>query len=104
MAVAEITVTPLGTGSPSLSRYVAEVEKIIEESGIPYVLTPMSTCVQGSVDEILTLVKKVHACLFGQGVVRVVTTVKIDERLDKELTLMGKIQSVQEKMSHKGQK
>lgn len=89
MAVAEITVTPLGTGSPSLSRYVAEVEKIIE-----------STCIQGSVDEILTLVKKVHECLFEQGVLRVATTVKIDERRDKELTLEGKIHSVKEKLGH----
>jgi len=100
MAVAEITVTPLGTGSPSLSRYVAEVEKIIEESGLPYVLTPMSTCIQGSVDEILTLVKRVHECLFQHGVLRVVTTVKIDERRDKELTLEGKIHSVKEKLGH----
>lgn len=98
MAVAEISVTPLGTKSPSLSSYIAKVEKVIEKSGLPYVLTPMCTCVEGSVEEILNLVKGVHNCLFEEGIQRVATTVKIDERKDKELTLKGKVQAVKDKM------
>jgi len=58
----------------------------------------MCTCVEGSVEEILNLVKEVHNCLFEEGVQRVATTVKIDERKDKELTLKGKVQAVKEKM------
>lgn len=32
MAVAEIVITPLGTGSPSLSKYVAKVHKVLENT------------------------------------------------------------------------
>jgi len=69
MPVAEIVVVPLGAASPSLSRYVAEVEKVI------------------------------RLCLFQvEGVLRVSTTLKIDERRDRPLTLAGKVRAVEEKL------
>ncbi len=99
MPVAEIVVVPLGTASPSLSRYVAEVERVIRASGLVYKLTPMSTCVEGSLEQILNLTRAVHQCLFQvEGVLRVSTTLKIDERRDKPLTLAGKVRAVEEKL------
>ncbi|MEI6309414.1 MAG: thiamine-binding protein [bacterium] len=69
MPVAEIVVVPLGAASPSLSSYVAEVEKVI------------------------------RLCLFQvEGVLRVSTTLKIDERRDRPLTLAGKVRAVEEKL------
>jgi uncharacterized protein (TIGR00106 family) len=97
MPVAEIIVVPLGTANPSLSRYVAEVEKVIRASGLVYQLTPMSTCVEGSLEQILDLTRAVHLCLFQvEGVLRVSTTLKIDDRRDKPLTLAGKVLAVEE--------
>lgn len=99
MPVAEIVVVPLGTASPSLSRYVAEVEKVIRASGLVYQLTPMATCVEGSLEQILDLTRAVHQCLFQvEGVLRVSTTLKIDERRDKPLSMAGKVQAVEEKL------
>ena len=98
MAVAEIVVTPLGTGSPSLSAYVAKVHKVLEESGLKYQLTPMSTIVEGEVDEILEVARKMHEALFEEGVLRVVTSIRIDDRRDKKLTMEGKVKSVMEKL------
>ncbi|RLE00057.1 MAG: thiamine-binding protein, partial [Aquificota bacterium] len=51
MAVAEVTVVPLGTGSPSLSVYVAKALKILEQSGLKYQLTPMGTIIEGDPKE-----------------------------------------------------
>jgi uncharacterized protein (TIGR00106 family) len=99
MPVAEIVVVPLGTATPSLSRYVAHVEKVIAASGLVYQLTPMGTCVEGSIEEILALTRQVHECLFQlEGVQRVSTSLKIDERRDKPLTLTGKVRAVEEKL------
>ncbi len=98
MAVAQIIVVPLGTNTPSVSKYVANVLGIIKKSGLKYELTSMCTIVQGSVDEILILIKKVHEEPFKMGALRVVTKLEIDDRRDKELTIEGKKQAVLKKL------
>jgi len=99
MAIIEVTIAPLGTGSPSVSRYVAECHKVLtHEEGIKYQLTPMSTIIEGDLDRILAVVRKMHEVPFLAGAVRVSTSIKIDDRRDKEMTMEGKIQSVKEKL------
>ena len=99
MAIAEVTIAPLGTGSPSVSRYVAECHKVLaQEKGLKYQLTPMSTIIEGELDRILEAVRKMHEVPFAAGAMRVSTSIKIDDRRDKELTMAGKIQSVEEKL------
>jgi uncharacterized protein (TIGR00106 family) len=99
MAIAEVTIAPLGTGSPSVSRYVAECHKVLaQEKGLKYQLTPMSTIIEGDLDRIFEAVRKMHEVPFAAGAMRVSTSIKIDDRRDKELTMAGKIQSVEEKL------
>lgn len=99
MSVVEVTIVPLGTGSPSVSRYVAECHKVLaQEDGVKYQLTPMSTVIEGDLDRIFTIIRKMHEVPFAAGAVRVSTSIKIDDRRDKELTMAGKIQSVREKL------
>ncbi len=99
MAMAEVTVVPMGTGSPSLSAYVAEVLKLVKESGVRYQLTPMGTILEGDLEEILNLVSRMHEVPFShKEVKRVVTTLKIDDRRDKPLTMESKVQAVTSKL------
>lgn len=102
MVIAEITVVPLGTGSPSLSRFVAEAVKALEGSGIRYTLTPMGTVLEGSLEEVLEVVRMLHRLPFNKGADRVSTRLVIDERRDKEATAEGKIKSVEERLKEKG--
>ena len=98
MPVAFLTITPLGTGTPSVSHYVAGVERILRESGLENQLTAMGTIIEGDLDEILKVVRRMHEHPFGQGAVRVSTFIKIDDRRDKEHTIEGKMRSVEEKL------
>lgn len=99
MAVAEITVIPSGVG-PSVSAYVAKAGRIIaRHSGVKSQLTPMGTILEGDLDDLLAIVKDVHSGMFGDGVERVYTIVRIDERRDKPLTMEGKVRSVESKLS-----
>ncbi|MDN5293245.1 MAG: hypothetical protein PWQ91_433 [Eubacteriales bacterium] len=99
MPVAAISVVPVGTGSTSLSAYVAEMQKILAETeGIKYQLTPMATIVEGELEDILRVAQKLHELPFTQGVMRVVTDIRIDDRRDQKLTMEGKVRSVQEKL------
>lgn len=101
MVIAEITVVPLGTGSPSISRYVAEAVKALDDSGIRYTLTPMGTVLEGTLEEILEAVRMLHRLPFNKGAARVSTRLVIDERRDKEASAEGKIKSVEEKLKEK---
>lgn len=97
MAVAQLTVIPVGTGA-SISKYVAAAVRIIAESGLKYELSAMTTVVEGDVDGILDLMKKVHESAFEGGAVRVLTSLSLDERRDKDLTIEGKKAAVKEKL------
>ena len=103
MAVMEISVVPIGTKDPSLSQYVAgAIEALKKESDIKYQLTAMGTIIEAdSVEKLLSVAGKMHACVFSNEVKRVVTTIKLDERKDKELTMDGKVKSVEEKLKGK---
>ena len=99
MAIAEVSVVPLGTKSPSVSQYVARTIKVLEqEKNIKYETTAMGTIIEGNLDRILAAVKKMHEGMFGEGVARAITTVKIDDRRDKAQSVMSKLDSLRKKL------
>ena len=102
MAIVEINIVPLGTSTPSVSQYIADAVEILKECGLKYELTSMGTIIEGDLDEILSLAKKMHEVPFFKGVKRVVTTVKIDDRRDRKATPSGKIRSVTNKLRNGG--
>jgi uncharacterized protein (TIGR00106 family) len=93
--VAEISVIPIGTGSASVSEYVAAcIDVLSRRKHISYRLNPMGTIIEGPIEEILEVMREMHEVPFKKGAVRVVTTLKIDDRIDKPLTMDGKLDSV----------
>lgn len=97
--IAQVTVVPLGTATPSLSAYVAGVEKVLAKyTNIKTLLTPMATILEGDLDEILTAVRQMHETPFINGAQRVSTRISIDDRRDKQLSMEGKIKAVKEKL------
>ena len=102
MVIAEISIVPLGTKTPSVSAYVAEAVKVLQkEKGLKFELTAMGTIVEGDLDNILTVVGRMHEAVLNTGAVRVVTTIKIDERRDKIQTAKDKADSVRAKLRNK---
>lgn len=100
MAIAQFSIVPLGTGDTSLSRYVAEVHKVLEASGIKHSLTPMGTILEGTPEEIFKVILQVQEVPFAAGAKRVMTLINLDDRRDKEATAEGKLKSVQDKLGH----
>ncbi|MEM0006411.1 MAG: MTH1187 family thiamine-binding protein [Ignisphaera sp.] len=100
MAVlAELRVIPVGTSSTSLSMYVAEVLKVLEELRVRYMLTPFGTCIEvADFSELASMLDKVCKHLRDLGINRIVIDVAIDVRFDKEISLESKVRSVEEKM------
>lgn len=98
MAVVLVTVVPLGTATPSVSHYVAGVERVLRDSGLKHELTGMGTIIEGDLDAILPVVRKMHEQPFGQGALRVSTSIRIDDRRDKKGSIEAKVRSVKEKL------
>ena len=98
MAIVFLTITPLGTATTSVSRYVAGVERLLDASGLNHELTAKGTIIEGDLDAILSVVRKMHEHPFSQGALRVSTLVKIDDRRDKEHSIASKMRSVREKI------
>ncbi len=94
----EIVVVPLGTGTPSVSRYVADCVSVLKERGLKFQVNPMGTVVEGDVAELLEVAKLMHEKPFEEGAMRVVTTIRIDDRRDKPLHMEQKVKSVYDKL------
>jgi len=101
MALIEISVIPLGTPTPSVSQYVAQAVKVLEsEKDIKYELTAMGTIIEGDLEQVLTLARKMHEAVFNAGIMRVVTTIKIDDRRDKTSSMSSKMESLERKLGY----
>jgi uncharacterized protein (TIGR00106 family) len=85
VVIAEVSIFPLGTGSPGVSRYVAAAVKELESSGLKCTLGPMGTTVEGETpEEVYAAVARAQAAVLDLGTERVYTVIKMDERRDVE--------------------
>ena len=82
MPLMQITVIPLGTGTPSVGDYVADIQRLLREKGTDHSLHDMGTIIHGSTAELLRLAEEIHELPFTKGVKRVVTQITLDDRRD----------------------
>jgi uncharacterized protein (TIGR00106 family) len=99
MAIIDISIVPVGTAGPSVREFVVGAVRILKnEPDIKYELTAMNTIIEGDLEHLLALVKRMHDSAFKSGIQRVVTTLRIDERRDKPLTMAGKVEVVKKRL------
>jgi uncharacterized protein (TIGR00106 family) len=101
MAILEISVVPIGTGGTSVSSYVADCLRVLKEEKVTYELSAMGTNVEGNLTDLVKVALRMHEVPFKKGALRVITTLKIDDRRDKKGTLSGKRQAVLKKLRRK---
>ena len=102
MAIVFVSIAPLGTATTSLSSHVAGVERVLKDSGLKSQLTAMGTIIEGDIDAILPVLRRMHELPFAEGAVRVSTLIKIDDRRDKTSSIERKVRSVMEKLEGQG--
>ena len=92
--IAEISIVPLGTATPGVSRYVATCLEVLKKAqDVRYQLTAMGTIIQGPLDRVLELVQQMHEVPFTMGAQRVLTSIKIDDRRDTPQTMEEKVRA-----------
>jgi uncharacterized protein (TIGR00106 family) len=95
--IADVMVLPLGVGL-SLSKYVAECEKVFAEAGLRTQLHANGTNVEGDWDVFFAAVKRCHERLHAMGVPRLSTSIKVGTRIDRDQSLEDKVRSVEAKL------
>jgi uncharacterized protein (TIGR00106 family) len=98
MAIAEVSIVPLGTATTGVSNFVAGAVSILKTSGLRFELTAMGTVLEGDLMAVMETIQKMHESPFSKGVQRVYTVIKIDDRRDKQTGMDYKVQSVQDKL------
>ena len=99
MVLLEFSMSPFGQG-PSLSPFVARSLDIIDQSGLPYQLTPMGTILEGEWEQVMGVVT---ACYQAMQVDcnRISVQIKIDARKGPGGRIKAKVASVEQKLGRK---
>ena len=84
-----VAISPVGTGA-ELSSHVAEVVKVIRESGLPNKTTSMFTEIEGDWDAVMAVVKRATFILAERGI-RTEVVLKADIRPGFVGTMSGKL-------------
>ncbi|MEK4701274.1 MTH1187 family thiamine-binding protein [Solibacillus sp. FSL R7-0668] len=87
-----VAIAPFGVGN-ELAQEVAEVVKIIRESGLPNRTTAMFTEIEGEWDEVMAVVKQATFVLAEKGI-RTEVVLKADIRPGHVNTINSKIDKV----------
>ena len=94
--IVEFSIFPLDKGE-SLSPYVARALKLIQDSGLPYELNPMGTCVEGDWNDVMALVDRCFQAL-EKDCNRISLSLKADFRKGPSGRMKSKVASVREKL------
>ena len=90
MIIAELAVFPTSEGS-SVSRYVREVLRVIETSGLKSETGGMSTAIEApDLPSLWRVIEECDAVLARMGAARIHIDLRIDHRLDKDASIASK--------------
>lgn len=99
MATADITVLPIGREGASVGDLLVEVRKRLEaQDRVRFEMHAMGTSLEGDAADIFALAADLHAVPFAEGIPRVYTVLKVDQRIDRDQTLENKVESVERRL------
>src|SRR3954462_5652317 len=92
----ELSIVPLGC-EVRWSDQLPPGRQLGDASGLPYVLTPSGTCIEGEWDEVMTLVRQCHERV-RRSSPHVLTSIRIEDEEGGRAQLTRNIASVEEKL------
>ena len=95
--IVDFCLIPIGVGV-SVSKYIAECEKILSEAGLKTQLHANGTNIEGEWEDVFAAIKRCHERVHEMGAPRISSMIRLGTRTDREQTLEDKIKSVQEKL------
>jgi uncharacterized protein (TIGR00106 family) len=94
----DFCVVPIGVGV-SVSEYVAECQRVLEEAGLSHQMHPYGTVVEGDWDDVFAALRTCHERVHALGAPRISTSLRLGTRVDRAQSMADKLESVQRRMS-----
>ncbi|CAO2652036.1 Nn.00g003190.m01.CDS01 [Neocucurbitaria sp. VM-36] len=99
---ADFCLIPLGTPTASVSKEVAEVQRLLKKSGLNYSMHSAGTTVEGSWDDVMRVIGQCHAMLHQNGIVRIQSDIRVGSRTDKKQGFKDKVEAVERLLKEDG--
>jgi uncharacterized protein (TIGR00106 family) len=96
--LAEFSIYPLD--GEHMSQDVARVVAVVAQSGLDYQLSPMSTSLEGELDQVLDVIKRCHEAVAEGGRSRVVTQITLDDHGGASHSLREAVARVEQHLGH----
>ena len=95
--IADVCVVPIGVGV-SVSKYVAECERVFREADLNPRLHAYGTNIEGEWEAVVGSVRECHERIHAMGAPRISTTIRMGTRVDRDQTMQDKVTSVMDKL------
>jgi len=94
MIIAQLSISPIGE-DVSLHKFVKIVINVIKKHNVKFETNAMSTIIETEkIENLYNIISEANDKLQEMGVRRIITELKIDNRLDKNATIESKLKSV----------
>ncbi|CAG8707348.1 7179_t:CDS:2, partial [Acaulospora morrowiae] len=93
--IADLCIVPVGK-DVSTSKYIIEVQNVLQETGLKTNLHACGTNIEGKFDQIMSAIQKCINKVHELGVARIDTTIRLQTRTDKSMTIKDSINAVNE--------
>lgn len=117
-AMKDFCLIPIGTPSASVSKEVAEVQRLLKKSKVTYSMHSAGTVrlssniaifgecllttektIEGTWDECMRVIGQCHTMLHANGVVRIQSDIRVGSRTDKKQSAEDKVKAVEERLA-----
>ncbi|PYH91956.1 cell wall biogenesis protein [Aspergillus ellipticus CBS 707.79] len=96
---ADFSLIPIGSQNVSFSKQVADIQRLMQSSGLKYQMHATGTIIEGSWEEVSRIIGYAHSLIHQEGIPRIQTDIRIITRTDKVQPMEANVLSVQRALS-----
>ena len=96
MVIASLAIFPTSEGA-SVSRFVKEALRIVDESGLHHQTGGMNTTIEApDLETLFKVIRRAHETMVKMGAKRIHIDLNVDHRLDRDSSIASKLKSLKD--------
>ena len=98
--LAELSIFPMNVNQVGMNRELAKLAEVLEEGGVAYHIGPVGTSLEGTLDQILDVVRRCHEAV-ARDHERVITHLTLEDRQTPSHTLPDRLAAVEKELGRR---